>query len=154
MTNTRSDVSLRPMTIDDHAQVLTLMAQTPGIVVRDADGLQATQRYLARNPGLSWVAEAASGHGTTVVGCLMAGHDGRRGYLQHLVVHPSHRGQGVARRMLSQVLDSLQAEGIHKAHVDVLVSHPDGASFWAAMGWPLRTDIARYSTVLSGSSNA
>lgn len=39
-------------------------------------------RYLARNPELNFVARCA----TRLVGRVMCGHDGRRGYLQHLAV--------------------------------------------------------------------
>jgi ribosomal protein S18 acetylase RimI-like enzyme len=145
-----SPPSFRVMTPDDHEDVLTLMKATPGVAVREADAKDATARYLARNPGLSWVAEIEC----TVVGCLMAGHDGRRGYLQHLVVHPSHRGQGLATRLVEHVLAALAREGITKSHVDVLVDNAGGAAFWAALGWHRRDDIQRYSFVLSGGTNA
>ena len=74
---------IRTMTIDDYDDVIALMKETPGISLRDADSLPATERYLQRNPGLSFVAVASG----AVVGCVMCGHDGRRGYLQHLLVH-------------------------------------------------------------------
>jgi ribosomal protein S18 acetylase RimI-like enzyme len=145
-----SPITIRAMTPDDHEAVLALMAATPGVTVREADGKEATARYLARNPGLSWVAEREG----TLVGCLMAGHDGRRGYLQHLVVHPKHRGQGLATLLVERVLAALANEGITKSHVDVLVNNAEGAAFWAALGWHRRDDIQRYSFVLSGGTNA
>jgi ribosomal protein S18 acetylase RimI-like enzyme len=145
-----SPITIRAMTPDDHEAVLALMAATPGVTVREADGKEATARYLARNPGMSWMAE----HAGTVVGCLMAGHDGRRGYLQHLVVHPNHRGQGLATCLVEHVLAALASEGITKSHVDVLVDNAGGAAFWATLGWHHRDDIQRYSFILAGSSNA
>jgi ribosomal protein S18 acetylase RimI-like enzyme len=81
-------VNIRPMTADDYAAVMALMSGTPGIAVRAADSPEAVARYLARNPGLSLVAEGDDG----LVGCVFCGHDGRRGYLHHVVVAPDHRG--------------------------------------------------------------
>lgn len=135
--------TLRPMTIADHDAVIALMRATPGISVRDADSREATERYLARNPGLSFVAL----DGATLVGCLMCGHDGRRGYLQHLVVLPSHRRRGIATDMVERCLAALEALGIHKSHVDVLRENAAAHAYWKGRGWTLRTDIDRYSFV-------
>jgi hypothetical protein len=79
--------TLRVMTINDYEAVIDLMKRTPGVTFRDADSYDATRRYLDRNPGLSFIATT----GSETVGCIMSGHDGRRGYLQHLVVLPEHQ---------------------------------------------------------------
>lgn len=142
--------SLRVMRVEDHPRLLALMQATPGVVLRDADGFEATARYLARNPGLSVVAEVAG----EIVGCLMAGHDGRRGYLQHLLVLPAHRGLGIARALVEACLAALAREGIAKSHCDVLVTNTDAQSFWAHLGWQARTDIQRFSVVFAGGENA
>ena len=40
-----------------------------------------------------------------------------------------------------------------KSHVDVLKTNEPGTSYWAQMGWELRTDILRYSFVSAGGAN-
>ena len=75
--------AIRVMTPADYDAVSGLLRATEGVVLRAADSRAATARYLERNPGLSFVCCDAGG----VVGCVFAGHDGRRGYLQHLAVH-------------------------------------------------------------------
>jgi ribosomal protein S18 acetylase RimI-like enzyme len=142
--------TIRPMTIDDYEAVIGLMSQTPGICIRDADSRESTLRYLDRNPGLSFVAVADD----RLCGCLMAGHDGRRGYLQHLVVLPAHRRLGIASALVEQCLGALEAAGIAKSHVDVLKTNELGRTYWERLGWKLRTDIDRYSFIRSGSENA
>lgn len=142
--------SIRPMQIGDYDAVIDLMRATPGVTVRDADSREATARYLARNPGLSAVA-VADGH---VVGCLMAGHDGRRGYLQHLVVAAEFRGRGIAAALVGFCLSALAGQGIVKSHIDVLKSNTVGKGFWESQGWKLRTDIDRYSFIRGGGENA
>lgn len=142
--------TIRAMTIADHGSLMTLLAGTPGLSLRDADSVEATARYLDRNPGFSFVAEVDG----QVIACLMAGHDGRRGYLQHLVVLPAYRKRGIARGLIDSVLTALERIGILKSHLDVLVGNVAAASFWERQGWTLRQDIQRYSMVRGDSSNA
>ena len=142
--------TLRAMTLDDYDAVIDLMKRTPGVTFRDADSRPSTARYLARNPGLSFVAEADG----KLAGCVMCGHDGRRGYLQHLVVLPEHRRQGLAASLVERCLAGLECEGILKCHLDVIKTNTEAARYWSGQGWQLRTDIDRYSFVSSDDENA
>jgi N-acetylglutamate synthase len=142
--------TIRAMTIDDYDAVAELMRRTPDISFRDADSRESTARYLERNPGLSFVCEA----GGQPVGCVMCGHDGRRGYLQHLIVHPAHRRQGIAHALVESCLRELESLGIRKSHVDVLKTNAPASAYWEGQGWTLRTDIWRYSLVRSSGENA
>ncbi|WP_278407997.1 GNAT family N-acetyltransferase [Pseudomonas rhodesiae] len=141
--------TLRTMTPTDYDAVLALMQSTPGISLRDADARDATERYLARNPGLSFVAESEG----RLIGCVMCGHDGRRGYLQHLLVLPDSRRQGIAQALVQRCLNELEHLGIHKCHLDVFKSNTGAARFWRGRGWQLRTDIDRYSFIPTGHEN-
>lgn len=142
--------TIRPMTIADYAPVIELMQQTPGVSLRDADSRDATARYLARNPNLSFVAHAAG----QLAGCIMAGHDGRRGYLQHLTVRAEYRRQGIASALVEQCVAELERLGIFKYHIDVFKTNTPAAAYWQSQGWKLRTDIDRYSLIRSGAENA
>jgi ribosomal protein S18 acetylase RimI-like enzyme len=142
--------TLRVMTLNDYDAVLDLMKRTPGVTVRDADSRESTARYLERNPGLSFVAELDG----ALAGCVMCGHDGRRGYLQHLVVAPEYRRQGLAASLVERCLSGLEQEGIVKCHLDVIKTNTAAAQYWSGQGWSLRTDIDRYSFIRSGDHNA
>lgn len=138
------------MTIDDYDAVINLLAATRGVRLREADSPEATARYLARNPELSFVACV----GATVVGCVMCGHDGRRGYLQHLAVSPPHRRHGTGSALVGACLAGLESLGIHKTHLDVLVENQSAHDFWRRRGWHRREDTVRYSFVKGGQRNA
>ena len=140
--------TIHPMQMTDYDAVIALMQATPGVSLRDADSRDATARYLDRNPGLSFVARIDG----AIVGCIMCGHDGRRGYLQHLLVAPPHRGHGIARALVDHCLAALAALGIVKSHIDVLKTA--GQAYWDKAGWTRRQDIERYSLIRSGSANA
>ena len=62
------------MQIDDYADALVLWQGAESVQLRAADSLEGVARYLAHNPGLSFIAES----GGKMVGTIMAGHDGRR----------------------------------------------------------------------------
>ncbi len=138
------------MTIDDYDAVIGLLKETPGVVMRDADSKEAVTRYLERNPGLSFVAV----EGDRFVGCIMSGHDGRRGYLQHLAVALEFRKKGIGKALVEKCLDGLEKEGILKSHIDVLVNNEAAAMFWEKIGWKKRSDISRYSFIRNSGHNA
>jgi Acetyltransferases len=134
-------MNVREFTIDRYDEVVSLWRRTPGICVRDTDSREATERYLRRNPGLSFIAEVDG----IVVGSALSGHDGRRGYLQHVAVEPQQRKRGIADTLVSHCLAALQREGILKVHLDVLTSNVDAQDYWLRRGWEWRDDLIRFS---------
>jgi ribosomal protein S18 acetylase RimI-like enzyme len=141
--------SIRVMTIADYNSVILLMKNTPGVSFRDADSLESTERYLERNPDLSFVCEIDN----QIIGCVMCGHDGRRGYLQHLVVLPAFRRHGIANALVENCLFELEQLGILKCHLDVYKTNSLGNAYWESQGWMLRADINRYSLIRFGGDN-
>ncbi len=142
--------AIRAMTIDDYDAVVELMKQTSGVSFRDADSRESTDRYLQRNPGLSFVCEVDR----HLVGCIMSGHDARRGYLQHLTVLATHRRKGIANALVESCLSELECLGILKSHIDVFKTNALASVYWESQGWKLRSDIHRYSLARSGGENA
>lgn len=133
--------TIEEMSIGDYDAVYALLHSTPGIRLRSADSRETIQRYLTRNPGMSFVART----GSRLVGCVMSGHDGRRGYLYHLAVAPDFRRQGIALRLVTSCLKKLAEAGIDKTQVQVVVENDVAHDFWAGRGWQRRTDIVTYS---------
>jgi len=88
-----------------------------------------------------------------VIGCAMSGHDGRRGYLQHVVVLPAFRRRGIANALVERTLAALEALDIRKSHLEVLCTNVDGAAYWESRGWQRRDDITRYSFIRNAGAN-
>lgn len=144
---------IQPMRLEDHADFIDMMARTPGVVLRTADGFAATERYLERNPGMSFVARLDGEPG--IVGCAMSGHDGRRGYLQHVMVDPEHRHLGLGKSLVEHCLAALLEAGIEKVHLDTLADNHQAHRFWEHLGWSNRNaEIVRFSRVLVADDNA
>src|SRR4030042_5216026 len=95
---------VRQMTIRDYDAVISLWRGIPGIGLdNDSDSRLGITRYLKRNPGLSFVAQIQD----MIVGTVLSGHDGRRGYLHHLAVGASHRQLGIGKTLTSRCLRAL-----------------------------------------------
>ena len=129
-------IEIRAMTIADYDDALALWQAIEGLGLSAADSREAITRYLARNPGLSFVAHADTGE---LVGAVLCGHDGRRGYLHHLAVRPDCRGHGLGRDLAGHCLAALRAEGIDKCHLFVKRSNTAGQAFWQQTGWTERS---------------
>lgn len=134
-------VTIREMEIADYQAVTTLWAETESLSLRDADSRHNIQLYLERNKGLSFVAV----DGSEIIGAVLVGTDGRRGYLQHLAVSSQYRGCGVGKRLINQATDSLAAIGISKTHLFVLSDNQAAQGFYAKLGWFPRDEVRMFS---------
>lgn len=83
----------------------------------------------------------------------MCGHDGRRGYLQHLAVDPAYRQRGIGRQLVQRCLEAVTQLGIEKVHLDVLIENQAAQRFWQSLGWSRRDDLLRYSWINSEDPN-
>jgi N-acetylglutamate synthase len=126
--------TIRPMTPTDIPAILDLWRASEGMGLGSSDTLEQVTAYLARNPGLSLVAL----DGPEVVGAILCGHDGRRGFLHHLAVVPSHRRQGIGRAFVDRSVEALRREGILRAHILVYSDNAPAMDFWERLGWSLR----------------
>ena len=135
---------LYPFTAVHYDQAIALWQACPGIGLSDADTRCGISKYLDRNPGTSFVAF----DGDRLVGTILNGHDGRRGFIHHLAVHPDYRHRSIGRQLAEATLAALRAEGINKVHLFVLNTNATGIEFWQKMGWTLRKDISVRSEVL------
>lgn len=68
---------ISPFTIERYEEVITLWKETEGIGLSNADSKKHIQFYLGRNPNMSFIAKDKEG---TILGAVLCGHDGRRGY--------------------------------------------------------------------------
>ena len=134
-------VVIREMNTGDHDDVFALWERSPGIATTEDDTVEGVDAFLRRNPGLSMVAV----DGDRVVGAVLCGHDGRRGYVSHLAVSESHRRRGIAGRLVNRCVDRLYQAGIRKCHVLVFGDNLQARSFWSASGWLQRANISIFS---------
>lgn len=94
------------------------------------------ERKLAFQPELFLVAtDVRAESDSAIVGSVMAGYDGHRGWLYYLATAPSHRHQGIARALVSQAEDMLLAMGCPKVQLMVREGNDDVLGFYEGLGY-------------------
>lgn len=132
----------------DYDDVLRLWQNTEGVGLNESDTRHAIASYLRRNRRMSFVARA----GRELVGAVLCGHDGRRGYLHHLAVAPAHRRKGLGTKLVARCLAQLKRLGILKCNIFLFTDNTRGERFWVMNGWKKRTDICLVQKNLASSS--
>lgn len=135
---TTSSVTIRLLSILDYERVYELWMSCVGMGLNDLDdSKQGIETFLQRNPDTCFVAETA-GH---IVGVIIAGNDGRRGYIYHTAVNPQFRRQGIAQSLVEVALDALKRLSINKVALVVFDRNETGNAFWERMGFTVREDL-------------
>jgi ribosomal protein S18 acetylase RimI-like enzyme len=138
-------IVVRPFRMEDYDPVFALWQRCEGVGLGASDTRAAIAAYLRRNPGLSFVAQMKS----RLVGAVLCGHDGRRGYLHHLAVSKRHRRAGLGRRLVDICLERLRRIDIQKCNIFVFADNVEGMTFWTRTGWTPRPDLSLLQVDLS-----
>ncbi len=139
-------VNIRLFKINDYDEVYDLWKNSVGVGLRSLDdSLEGIRRFLIRNPNTNYVALIDD----KIVGVIMAGNDGRRGYIYHLTVKEDHRRKGVASNLVNKCLESLKVEGINKVALVVFSNNEIGNTFWHKLGFIQRDDLVYQNITLN-----
>ena len=129
---------IRKMRIGDYEEMHVLWKQSPGIRLSDVDDSRiAIDSFLARNPDSCFIAE----QNNKIVATILAGNDGRRGHIYHMVVDEKFRNQGIATKLLDLTLQALKNRGIAKVSLVVFKENSDANIFWKKRGFMAREDL-------------
>lgn len=100
-------MKMRLLKISDYQSIYNLWENTSGMGLRSLDDSEAgIKRFLLRNPKTNFVAVVDE----KIVGVIMAGNDGRRGYIYHLAVQNEYRRRGIASALVKECLMALRTE--------------------------------------------
>ena len=129
---------IRLMTIEDYNDVYRLWCNTQGMGLNTADDSRAgIEAYLRRNPNTCFVSEVEQ----EIAGAILAGHDGRRGFIYHLSVSAEHRGKKIGSALVERAMAALEQEGIRKVALVVYDRNQAGNAFWEQLGFTKRDDL-------------
>ena len=131
-------MNIRLMTIDDYERVYQLWLSCEGMGLNNLDDSKdGIAKYLDRNPDTCLVAEESD----EIVGVIIAGHDGRRGYIYHTAVNPNYRNQEIATKLVEAAMDAFKTNGINKVALVVFERNEVGNAFWEKVGFTVREDL-------------
>ena len=131
-------MKIQIMTIDDYESVYNLWLNTPNMGLNNIDdSKEGIAKYLARNPNTCFIAEKDG----VIIGVILCGHDGRRGYIHHTAVAQSEQRNGIGTALLNAAMSALEREGISKTALVVFGKNEKGNAFWEKQGFITRPDL-------------
>ncbi len=126
------------MEIADYKQVSALWKNTKGMGWSISDTKSHINKYLRRNKGMCFI---AVGEKDKVIGTILSGHDGKRGYIYHLAVNKKHRKMGIGEALVKRSLMKIKKTGIPKCTLFIFSDNDEGMRFWKKLGWFTRSDL-------------
>ncbi len=110
-----------------------------GVHVGASDTPSEIEKKLQRDPDLFLVAEI----GDKLIGTVIGGFDGRRGFIYHLAVDAAHRARGIGGRLMDEVEARLRAKGCRRCYLFVTPDNPEAMQYYERHGWN-RMTVAPY----------
>jgi len=99
-------------------------------------------KKLALGDGLIFVAEA----GGAVVGSVMAGYDGHRGWIYSLAVLPEYRRRGVGSRLMRHAEEQLKLLGCPKINLQIMQGNEAVEAFYRKLGYQTELIVRHHHT--------
>lgn len=124
------EILMRTYRPSDQEQVVGLW-QECGLIVPWNDPRLDIERKSARQPELFWVVESDD----RIVGTIMVGYEGHRGWINYLAVAPGYRRLSIGRRMLQRAEDELRKLGCPKINLQVRTSNQAVIAFYQRLGF-------------------
>jgi ribosomal protein S18 acetylase RimI-like enzyme len=121
---------IRSFQSGDRDALITLWADCD-LTRPENDPSRDIDRKLARDPENLLVLDADG----AIVGSVMLGYDGHRGWINYLAVHPSHRRQGWARQLMEEAERRLRDVGCAKINLQVRSSNRETIAFYSQVGF-------------------
>ena len=143
------DIVYRKLEKDDIESVLVFWKCLDGVHLHNngEETVEEISKYLDRNPDLSYVAVSND----NIVGAILCGHDGRRGYMNHLGVNQQYRNCGIGRHLIKLAEEQLENIGIKKEALFVLCENKAAQGFYEHIGWKEESMIKVYGKLISQS---
>jgi RimJ/RimL family protein N-acetyltransferase len=112
-------MTMRPITLADLPSLITLW-RIAGLKISPTDTITGLRRHIGVSGNLAIAFCAADG---TIIGSVLGSDDGRRGWINHLAIHPHYQGQGLGRLLITTIAARLKAQGCEK--INLLINGPN-----------------------------
>jgi RimJ/RimL family protein N-acetyltransferase len=112
-------MTMRPITLEDLTSLITLW-RVAGLKISPTDTVTGLRRHIGVSGNLAIALYATDG---TIIGSVLGSDDGRRGWVNHLAIHPDYQGQGLGRLLIETIAARLKAQGCEK--INLLITGPN-----------------------------
>ncbi|HUX20229.1 MAG TPA: GNAT family N-acetyltransferase [Spirochaetia bacterium] len=125
----------------DFDKAVSFWRHAQGMGTSGIETAEILTSFLRHNPSLSFKITDRD----TIVGTILCGHDGRRGYVHHLAVESAYLTQNVGKTLIDRSLEGLNRLGIKKCHIFISASNKGGQEFWKSIDWSEQGDLTVFS---------
>lgn len=129
---------IRPYVDSDREAVLALWGEVFAYDQPHNSGAASIDRKLRHADGLFWVATQRG----KIVGTIMAGYDGHRGWIYSLAVAPAQRGHGLGSRLLRVAELTLARLGAPKINLQIVAENREVVEFYRKNGYRVEPRIS------------
>jgi ribosomal protein S18 acetylase RimI-like enzyme len=133
-----SPLELRPYTSADESAVVALCREVLPDDPPHHDPVSSIRLKTATQPDLFFVAT----HGRHVVGTIMAGFDGHRGWIYRVAVSPQYQRQGIGTALVRHAEATLVARGAPKINLQIRATNSQVVAFYEHLGYVVEERIS------------
>ena len=133
-----TNCEIRPYEEADEAEVVALWTKVFAYTAPHNDPLSTIQHKLAVQRELFFVALLAG----RVVGTVMGGYDGHRGWIYSLAVDPNYRRLGIGTALMLQIEPALELAGCPKINLQVVSSNAATVAFYTKLSYLIEERIS------------
>jgi ribosomal protein S18 acetylase RimI-like enzyme len=126
------------------SQVVALWETVFGYEAAHNNPSLVIDKKVAVGDGLFFVAVSDN----AVIGTIMAGYDGHRGWIYSLAVSPSHRRQRIGSRLVLAAEQALIDEGCMKINLQIMAGNESVASFYISLGFSVEKRVSMGKQIL------
>jgi len=127
-------MDIRQFVIGDSSAVIELWSST-GLLWPNNNPVRDIDRKLDDSPW-GFLVMTEDDH---IIGSIMVGYDGHRGWVNYLACHPARRRRGVATALMSKVGEMLAARGCPKINLQVRAGNETAVKFYESIGYTAET---------------
>lgn len=127
-----------PFDLEKYDEVYALWMRTKNMGFNNVDdSFDGIKKLVMKNPLTCFMAEENG----KIIGTVLAGNDGRRGYVYHLCVDENFRKQGIGKKLMDTMIDGMKKEGISKVALVVFAYNDSANAFYEKIGFIKRNDL-------------
>jgi ribosomal protein S18 acetylase RimI-like enzyme len=115
----------------DHQKAVVNLWEKCGLIVPQNDPIVDIQKKLEFQPELFFVALLEG----QVIGSVMVGYEGHRGWLNYLAVLPQYQKQGFGKKLVDKAIEKLKRLGCLKVNVQVRMNNASVVDFYKQLGF-------------------
>ncbi|MFX1379813.1 MAG: GNAT family N-acetyltransferase [Promethearchaeota archaeon] len=135
-------MKIEEFSMESYDEIIALWRKT-GINVGSTDTKEEIERMLKRNPQLFLIGKINQ----KLIGVVMGGFDGRRGYVHHLAIDPDYQKMGYGKMIIDELDVRFRKMGVHKVHLFIEKYNKEVVQFYLNLDWEIRDDLIMMSYV-------